>query len=108
MNESILFLGKFDENLLLLEEQVLSLQKNQNLNQIKKSDIPDVIKYKINGYQSDAWVIIGDVKPTLLLKDLISKTKIIIFVFNLKDSESLRYLLEGWLPIIEKVDKSEN
>lgn len=103
----MLFLGKFDEDLLLLENKAVNLgnQSNQIFRNIKydPSLPPDVIKYPIDGYNSDVWILFGDVKPTLLLKKLISSTKIIIFVFNFSKPETLFFLDEGWGPIIERI-----
>lgn len=108
MNNSILFLGRFDNNMLFLEAKIISFgkpfDKKQNILTKKKELLqnPDVIKYQINRYGYDAWIIIGDVKPTLLLKKLISDVQIILFVFNADDPETLDFLNEGWGPIFDK------
>lgn len=116
MENSIIFLGKFDNDLLSLEESVINICKKSKhdskyIHIIKndediKTITPDVKKYTINEHKFDVWAIIGDVKPTLLLKNLIASTKIILFVFNLKNLISLDFLNEGWFPIFEKIDKS--
>ena len=106
---SILFIGKFDENLPLLEEFVLNYFRNKEKNkswikfQYNPSEFPDVVKYKENRYDLNIWCIKGDVKPTLLLKDLISKATFILFVFNFSNKETLDFLNDGWGPIFQRV-----
>ena len=92
---SIMFIGKYDVYLHQLEEKVIK-QK------INVSSQPNVVKYSIEGCNWDAWVISGNVKPTFLLKKLISQMKIIIFVFNAQKQETLMFLNEGWFHIVKQ------
>ena len=108
MNNSIVFLGKFDQKMLPIEKKVINTSKHYKARQksinYNQGEMPDVVKYTIDDYDCDAWIPLGDVKPTLLLKDLISKSKIIFFVFYFDNHETLNYLKEGWGPIIKKVN----
>ena len=112
MEDSVLFLGKFDNKLLEFEEKII-----KNLEELLKgrsdfhldydeSKFPDVIKYQVGNCKM--WPILGDVKSNLLLKDLISKTKVVLFIFNLTNLETLEFLREGWGPIIKKVNQNKS
>lgn len=111
MLNTILFLGKFHEELIDLQEKVINLSNNLQKTDQKiiydQKQMPDVIKYQIKNYNCDVWTIINDVKPTLLLKDLISKSQIILFFFYFSEPETLKYLVNGWGPIIDRVDKNK-
>ena len=107
---SIIFIGKYDENLRSLEEDAINMQENSNKNadrirrfKIETSDIPDVKRYRIENFGCDVWTIIGDVKPTLLLKELLFEANLIIFYFDRALLNSFNFLKEGWGPIINKV-----
>lgn len=102
---NILFLGKYDKNMHSLEEKILNIQKNPSPNQTYNLEYnefaePDVKKCPINN--CDVWIILGNVKPTLLLKQLISQTNILLFVFNFSNFDTLAFLTEGWGPIVKK------
>lgn len=101
MTNQILFLGRYDEDLRILEQKVVNLL-NSNQENLQIGDFPDVVNTKINKYNYSVWVILGDVKPTLLLKNLISEASIIILCFNNSDPVSLDFLNEGWGPIYTK------
>lgn len=106
MASSIIFIGKYDEELLKLEQKVIDFDNGTEKKNLEKQIIdnptPDVVKYKINGYDCYAWIILGDVKPTILLKKLLSNIEIIFFCFNLSEENSLAFLNDGWGPIYEK------
>ena len=106
--KSIIFIGKFDEPMLSLELKTLKINPNFNQRLGESISMPDVVKYQIEGYECDVWLFLGDVKPTLLLKNLISETDIILFVFNIENEESLSFLDKGWGHIIEKSEKASN
>ncbi|KAK8848325.1 hypothetical protein M9Y10_019388 [Tritrichomonas musculus] len=104
MPKTLLFLGKFDHDMLSLEQKVIDISEKANpkLNSIKINS-PDIIKYQISQYRCDVWVTLGNVKPTFLLKNIISKSNIILFVFNSTKPETLTFLEEGWEPIISRI-----
>lgn len=95
MDNSIIFIGKFDKNLLILEEGVLNIDNSSDTptKLIEKYDDdfdinsinPTVDKHFIDKYRCNVWVIIGNVRPNMSLKKLISKTDIVILVFNLNE-----------------------
>lgn len=112
MSNSAIFLGKFDNNLLELEKYVINMgenasqrSKNNEINKDYDPKEPDVKKY--TNHNIDFWTILGDVKPTLLLKNLISDARLVFFVFNIENEIALDFLTEGWEPIANKVPKSD-
>ena len=104
---NILFLGKYDDDLLSLEEQLIDIKcsKKQTIN---VESFPDVIKYTNNIFQFNVYAIVGDVKPSLLLKKLISQVNIIIFTFNINKKDTLEFLTNGWGPIVDKIEKPKS
>ena len=100
MDKSIVFLGKYDDDLCSLEGKVVN-----NKIEYKKNQQPKVIKQPIKGTDFEAYLLVGNVKPSLQLKNVIPKAKIIFFTFNLSRPETLVFLNEGWKPVIERIDK---
>lgn len=111
---TIICLGKFDDTILSVENQIINLSKNNSkppkykLTYDDDSKPPDVVKYSNEDYKCDVWTILGDVKPTLLLKNLLSEANLIIYIFNLSEPGKLAFLTEGWGPIIQKSIKTNS
>lgn len=104
---SIIFIGKYDKNLHSLEEDAINIHENSNKNAdritLELQNIPDVKRYRIEQYACDIWTIIGNVKPTILLKGLLFKANLIIYYLDISQPDSFNFLTEGWGPIINQV-----
>ena len=107
MSNKILFLGKYDDNLFSLEEKVVNISKEPLDPEIKNSK-PNFIRYPVEEFNFEVWIIVGNVKPTKLFKNLINEAKIIILTFNLVKKETICFLNEGWWPIVNKYKAIDN
>lgn len=92
-----------------LEERVVNMNEYLKNHFIKfeQSLTSDVVKYCIKGFQCDAWILLGDMKLTSFLKQLISDVSIILFVFNTNEIKSLQFLVEEWGPIVNKSESND-
>lgn len=105
MIDSLVFIGKFNDSFCLLEEKIINIGCDKNAYQkidLNNISNPDVKKIRIQGYDCFAYVILGDVEPNPSLKILISKKKLILFIFNLTIPETLDFLNLEWGPIIDQ------
>ena len=46
-----------------------------------KNSKPNFIRYPVEEFNFEVWIIVGNVKPTKLFKNLINEAKIIILTF---------------------------
>ena len=88
MSNKILFLGKYDDNLFSLEEKVVNISKEPLDPEIKNSK-PNFIRCPVEEFNFEVWIIVGNVKPTKLFKNLINEAKIIILTFNLVKRDNM-------------------
>lgn len=104
MKNTIIFIGKFDEELFFLEKKIINLQNDSQFNiTLDSSSTPCFAELPIIGYNYYANIIIGNINQIRFIENLILNSKIILFVFNFTKPETLEFLNAQIFPVISKL-----
>ncbi|KAK8885614.1 hypothetical protein M9Y10_041064 [Tritrichomonas musculus] len=104
MKNTIIFIGKFDEELFFLEKKIINLQNDSQFNiTLDSSSTSCFAELPIIGYDYYANIIIGNINQIRFIENLILNSKIILFVFNFTKPETLEFLNAQIFPVISKL-----